>query len=649
MQQKHKSAPAQSEASKQSRALAEASREREWSGASFVRELFMGRFRLDLIESLDLASPERAEFLRFMAQLREFLETKVDPVEIDHSGEYPQEVVDGLRALGAFGLKIPREYGGLGMSHVEYVHVMQLLGSYDANVTALLSAHQAIGVPQPVLLFGTEEQKRRYLPRCAKGAISAFALTEPAVGSDPARIRSRAKLSEDGTHYILDGDKLWCTNGTLAELLVVMARDPDSGRINAFVVETDWPGVKVEHRCHFMGLRALANGTISFRGVRVPLDNRIGPAGDGLRVALATLNTGRLTLPAATAGLAKLCTEVVRKWSNARVQWGQAIGKHEAVAQLNAKIVSSALAMESVARVVGELADREDFDMRIEAAAAKEWNTVRAWELIDDTLQVRGGRGYETERSLAARGEPAIGVERALRDARINLIFEGSSEVMHLFIAREAVDEHLEIAGPLVDSEAGTRERLAALPRILGFYGWWYPTRWFGWGRWPRYRRYGRLATHLRFVDRCARRLARSVFHAMAIYRAGLEHKQALLFRAVDVAIELFVITVTVRRAQLIGSRNAELGPRAVELADVFARGARRRIEAGLRAMWRNDDEVRYQVGRALLDGHYRWLEGGIIGLPYGASELAPPSVDEVLEAERPSAPEAPAGALRTA
>ncbi|KIG13858.1 Butyryl-CoA dehydrogenase [Enhygromyxa salina] len=621
---------------RQARAVAEESRERQWTGASFIQDLFMGRFRLDLVESLEFQPPARPEFAQFMQALRGFLLTNVDPVEIDASGEYPPHVIEGLRELGAFGLKIPKDYGGLGMSHIEYVHVMELLGSHDANVTALLSAHQAIGVPQPIMLFGSPEQKRRFLPRCARGAISAFALTEPAVGSDPARIQTRAALSEDQSHYVLDGDKLWCTNGTLAELLVVMARDPASGRINAFVVETAWPGVSIEHRCRFMGLRALANAYITFRQVRVPKDNLIGPVGEGLRVALTTLNTGRLTLPAATAGAAKKCAEIVRKWSSARVQWGQPIGKHEAIAHLNAKIVSSALAMESVAYAVGELADREQFDIRLEAAAAKEWNTVRAWHLLDDTLQVRGGRGYETELSLAARGEPAIGVERALRDARINTIFEGSSEIMHLFMAREAVDEHLEIAGALVDPQASGAQRVAALPGALGFYAWWYPSRWIGWGRWPRYRGYGRLAGHLRFVDRCCRRLARAVFHGMAVYRAKLERKQAFLFRAVDVAMELFVITVTIRRAHLLHARDpgSSSTTGALELADLFASGARERIRQHLRALWHNDDNAGYDVGRQLLAGRYAWLERGIIGIAEQADELVPKSIDELLAAE---------------
>ncbi|MEZ6186319.1 MAG: acyl-CoA dehydrogenase family protein [Planctomycetota bacterium] len=266
-----------------SRDLAEASREKVWNGDSFIKELFLGRFRPDIMDPFPVEEPTRPEFLEWFEKLKTFLLEKVDPIEIDRTGEYPEDVVQGLRELGAFGIKIPKEYGGLGLTHPEYVRVMQFLGAYDANVTALLSAHQAIGVPQPVKLFGDEALKKEYLPRCAKGAISAFALTEPAVGSDPARLETKAELSEDGEHWILNGTKLWCTNGTLAELLVVMARNPKTERINAYVVETAWEGVKIEHRCRFMGLKALGNAVVSFTNVKVPKGNLIGEDGAGSR------------------------------------------------------------------------------------------------------------------------------------------------------------------------------------------------------------------------------------------------------------------------------------------------------------------------------------------------------------------------------
>ena len=607
-----------------SRKVAEQSRESSWRGSSFLREAFLGRLRLEL---LPVASPsERPEFREFYRKLRDFLEHEVRPDEIDQQGEYPLHVVTGLRELGAFGLKIPREYGGLGFNHGEYVEAMQLLGSYCGNLTALLSAHQSIGVPHPVELFGSEQLKRTYLPRCAAGAISAFALTEPAVGSDPARLATLARKTDDGEYYVLDGKKLWCTNGTLAEVIVVLARDPDTQRINCFVVETDWPGVRVEQRCHFMGLRALANGVLTFESVRIPKHNLIGEEGDGLRIALATLNTGRLTLPAATAGAAKIALEVCRKWALARVQWGVPIGKHEAVAHGLAELASTAYAMESLARTVGALADMPERDIRIEAAAAKEWNTRRGWELTDRALQIRGGRGYETEASLAARGEPPIGIERMLRDCRINLIFEGSSEIMHLFIAREAVDKHLEVAGALIDPELSLWDKLRALPKVIAFYALWYPAQWLPRPLlWRSLGRFEQLAAHARFAARASRRLARAIFHGMLRFGPKLERKQGFLFRAVDVGLELFALSATLLRAD----RERATNPSAVELADDFARGACRRIDDKLRDLWSNDDRLHVRLANELLEGRFLWLEQGTMGVPFEVAELVPETMEQ--------------------
>ncbi len=623
-----------------SREVAEAARETEWKGAGFLRDLFLGALRLDLVHPYPLDEPDRPEFRRFYGELERFLREEVDPGRIDETGEYPPEVLDGLRRLGAFGMKVPVEYGGLGLSQVEYAKVMQLLGSYDSNVGALLSAHQSIGVPQPLKLFGSEELKRRYLPRVARGAITAFALTETVVGSDPARLATTAERTPDGRHYALNGSKLWCTNGTIAELLVVMARDPQTSAISAFVVETAWPGVEVTHRCRFMGLRALANAAIRFTDVRVPAENLIGEEGRGLKIALTTLNTGRLSLPAAVVGGGKSLLELSRKWAAARVQWGQEIGKHEAIAHKLADMASTVYAMEAVSDLAQSLADKKGYDIRLEAAAAKEWNTVEAWRLVDETMQIRGGRGYETESSLAARGEAPAGVERAMRDARINLIFEGSSEIMHLFMAREAVDEHLRVAGVLIDPKASLRRKLAALPRIGAFYARWYPGLWLR-GLWaPRYRAFGALAGHLRFVERSTRKLAREIFHAMVVFRAGAERKQAFLFRLVDIANELFAMSASVSRAEALRKAGLPEASNAAQLADGFCLGARRKVRGLFHALWRNEDAAAYRLGRAVLAGEHAWLEKGGIGLGVTVEELrpkVPPRGEPTPPEERPA------------
>lgn len=615
------------------RKAAEASRQKTWQGESFLRELFLGHLRPELLLADDdpYERPERPEFRRFYDALKQYLERSVDPSEIDQLGDYPKEILQGLAELGAFGMKIKPKYGGLGLTHREYVAVMQMVGSHDGNLTALLSAHQSIGVPHPVELFGSEELKQRYLPRCAKGAISAFALTEEAVGSDPSKLATVARPSADGTHFIIDGQKLWCTNGTLAELLVVLARNPETHKISCFVVETSWAGVKVEHRCHFMGLRALANGVISFTGVRVPRENVVGEEGAGLRIALATLNTGRLTLPAATTGAAKAALEVCRKWAKVRVQWGQSIGKHEAIAHELSDMATTTYAMEAVAEVVGTLADRTDRDIRLEAAAAKEWNTVRGWELTDKALQIRGGRGYETETSLAARGEAGIGIERMMRDCRVNRIFEGSSEVMHLFIAREAVDRHLELAGKLIEPDVSLWEKVKLLPRVFWFYATWYPALWLGFV-WAKHGEFGPLASHVRFLDRASRRLARTIFHGMLRFGPALEKKQVFLFRAVDVALELFAFASAVMRAH----KKPSLGDEERKLMALLAANTEQRVDALLHAMWHNQDGAKYAVAQKLMAGEFAWLEERGLTLAYDEQALTPKTMEQVLAARRP-------------
>jgi len=613
--------------------VAEASRQAEWTQPSFMRELFLGNFRLDLVHPYPLPGPERPEFTAFYDGLKRFLREDVDSAEIDATGEYPPRVIEGLRRMGAFGMKIPKDYGGLGFTNAEYQKVMQLLGSVDGNIVALLSAHQSIGVPQPLKLFGSDTLKKKYLPRCAKGEISAFALTEPHVGSDPARLSTTAEKTPEGDAYLVNGTKLWCTNGTIAKLLVVMAVDAKTRKISAFVVETAWKGVTVEHRSRFMGLRALANGVISFKDVRVPAENLIGQEGKGLKIALTTLNDGRLSIPNGSVGTAKLCLEICRKWANERVQWGKPIGRHEAIAHKISSMAAHAFAMESIAALATEMADRGHYDIRLEAAAAKEWNTDRCWDIVDDTMQIRGGRGYETEKSLAARGEEPIGVERMMRDYRINKIFEGSSEIMHLFMAREMVDKHLQVAGAMVDPEKPASAKLAALPRMAAFYAAWYPTRWLGWGRWPRYADFGPLATHLRFVERNARKLARASFHGMMRYQARLQNKQAFLFRLVDVSNELFAMAAAVARARALREQRREEAAQAGRLADLFCRIARRRVRQLFGELWDNDDVRRYRAAIDVLEGRHEWLERGILGL---AASLAAPPGAATAEAEPP-------------
>jgi len=596
---------------KQARQVAEAARETQWRKPSFGKELFLGRLRLDLVQPWPEPDPATAEQAEgFLDKLRAFLVANVDNAAIERDGRIPDEVIRGLGELGAFGMKIDQKYGGLGLSNLHYCRALQLVGSANPSLSALLSAHQSIGVPQPLKLFGTPEQKQAYLPRLAAGEVSAFLLTEPDVGSDPARMSSTARPVNGG--YRLDGVKLWATNGTLATLLVVMAQVPKSdghrGGITAFVVEADSPGVTIERRNEFLGLRGLENSVTRFHDVFVPADNVIGAEGKGLRIALTTLNTGRLSLPAMCVGAGKYCLSVARQWAADRVQWGLPVARHEAVAKKIAFIAATTYAMEAMLDLSCMLADDDRNDIRIEAALVKLFGSEMAWVMADELVQVRGGRGYETAASLAARGEKAIGVEQLLRDLRINRIFEGSTEIMHLLIAREAVDAHLSVAGDIIDPEASLGRKAKAGARAGGFYARWLPTLAVGRGQVPGgFGGYGPLAVHLRFVERSSRKLARETFYAMARWQGRLERKQGFLGRIVDIGAELFAMSAACMRA------HAQADPAGRELADLFCKQSRLRVEALFAALWDNTDALDVQATRRVLDGRYLALEEGVL------------------------------------
>jgi alkylation response protein AidB-like acyl-CoA dehydrogenase len=582
---------------REARQVAEAAREGEWRLPSFGKDLFLGQLRLDLIH------PQR--------RLRAFLVESVDPHQIERDAKITDAVIDGLKELGALGMKVPEQYGGLGLSQVYYNRALTLAGSWHSSLSTLLSAHQSIGVAEPLLLFGTEEQKQKWLPLVARTHISAFLLTEPDVGSDPARLGATA--TPDGDGYRLNGTKLWATNGAIADIVVVMAQVPDGG-ITAFVLPYDSEGVTVTHRNRFMGLRGIENSVTTFDNVYVPGENVIGRVGQGLKVALTTLNTGRLALPAICVGVSKWAVKVAREWSNERVQWGQPIGKHDAVAQKIGFIAATAFGLEAMLDVASRMADDKRNDIRIEAAIAKLYASEMGWQVVDELMQVRGGRGYETAESLRARGERPVPVEQAMRDMRINRIFEGSSEIMHLLIAREAVDQHLQVAGELLEGEGDLKAKAQSAVQAGAFYARWLPKLAVGEGLKPgSFEELGELATHMRFAERASRRLARSTFYAMGRWRAKLEKRQAVLGRIVDIGAELFAIASAVVYADTIRREQPQRAHEATELADLFCRQAKRRVEALFGALFTNGDTETYALAQGVLGGRFTWLEDGVL------------------------------------
>jgi alkylation response protein AidB-like acyl-CoA dehydrogenase len=629
----------------EAREVVEAAREADWKLPSFGKQLFLGDFQLDLIHPQPRLDPEAVEKGdRFLTELRNLLESEVDPLEIEREAKIPDRVIDGLKRIGALGMKVSPEYGGLGLSQLYYSRALAIAGVYHSSLCTLLSAHQSIGVAEPLRMFGSEEQKRQWLPLVAKDHISAFLLTEPDVGSDPARMASVARPVEempiakgyddivahpvDGG-YEITGRKLWATNGTIADIVVIMAKVPKSdghrGGITAFVVPYSTKGISVEHRNQFMGLRGIENSVTRLDKVFVPAENRIAREGDGLKIALSTLNTGRLSLMAMAAGASKWATKIAREWATERVQWGRSIGKHDAVAQKLAFIAGSAFGLEAMLDVSARLADNKRNDIRIEAALCKVYGSELAWRVIDELVQVRGGRGYETAASLKARGEKPIPVEQCLRDMRVNRIFEGSSEIMHLLIAREAVDTHLQAAGGLLMGNGDPKAKVDAAVKAGVFYGKWLPQLTVGKGQNPRsYHEFGELGHYLRYVERASRKLARETFYGMARWQAKLENKQTFLGRIVDIGAELFAISATIVYADTIGREQPERKAEATELADLFCSMAKRRAETLFAELWANDDDERYAAAQQILSGRYSWLEDGIPD-PSGEGPMVPP------------------------
>ncbi|MFD0892317.1 acyl-CoA dehydrogenase family protein [Luteolibacter ambystomatis] len=584
--------------------LAESSRDtRELSG--FAASIFDGKADFSLACPFPMQPQEdRTQGDAFLDLLRDFLKHHTDPDAIDRDGEIPQEVFDGLARLGAFGIKIPTEYGGLGLSQTNYSRAAMVLGGHCGNLTALLSAHQSIGIPQPLLMFGSEEQKRKYLPRCAHGGVSAFALTEHDVGSDPARMKTEAR--REGDHYILNGEKLWCTNGLKAGHMIVMAKTPTPekpGAITAFIVETDMPGVEIVTRCRFMGLKALYNGIIRFTNVRIPAENIVLGEGKGLKVALSTLNTGRLTLPAACAGMMYRLLDISRRWCSTREQWGQVIGKHAAIAAKLADIAADAFATEALVRYASALVDADhSADIRLEAALAKLWGTEAGWRAADQTLQLRGGRGFETADSLRNRGEAPEPVERFLRDSRINTIFEGSTEIMHLFIAREMLDPHLRRGADAIDSRKPMGERLSVAAKAGVFYAGWYAERLLPLHSALPHDLDPKLRYHLRKTASLSRSLSRAIFHAMILNGPKLEKKQMLLARLVDAGAELLAMSCACGYAHAVKDDSTHpLTGKVIATADYICTRGALRVNALLHAHAEEADSRGYSLAKSLL------------------------------------------------
>ncbi|MCC6283782.1 MAG: acyl-CoA dehydrogenase family protein [Phycisphaerales bacterium] len=401
-----------------------------------IKNIFWGQFREELYFPYPDIAHERpdetAECDRLLAALEDYLRTEHPSVLIDQEQEIPQWVIERLGALGVLGLTIPKEYGGLGMGITSYNRVLELLGKYCGSTAVVVSAHQSIGC-KAVMLYGSDEQKKRWLPHLAKDWLSAFCLSEPNVGCDAGGQETWCEKSADGEHFIINGEKKWATSGALAKVFTVMAKqkvvNPKSGkteeRVTALVCTPDMPGVDIYQKNRSKcGIRGTWQARIAFKDVKVPRANLLGEEGRGLGIALTCLNYGRCTLSAGMLGGARCAMDQAVKWSQSRFQFGRPLADFELVRSRIANMAALVYASDAVLYMTTGMLDRKDEDIMLETAACKVFCSEMGWRAVNDALQIMGGEGYMTENE----------VERIFRDSRINLIVEGANEVMQSFI-----------------------------------------------------------------------------------------------------------------------------------------------------------------------------------------------------------------------
>jgi alkylation response protein AidB-like acyl-CoA dehydrogenase len=604
-------------------AVAEASRDRiPYSG--FLSGLFEGIVRRDLFQSQSI-QPASEAAQDFLDHLRLLLIEKVDPEIIDREGELGDDVLTALKDIGAFGLKIPTIYGGLGLSQSDYHRVATLLGSHDAATTVLISAHNSIGVAEPVKLIGNREQRQRLLSRLAQGDISGFALTEKGAGCDIWDLKTYAiPVHEHGTlvGYRVTGEKLYTTNAPrrndefLASLLVVIAqvvdkpeevsRPKSERRFGAFVVDTKTAGCHCT-RLHYVGVRGIYNGAVRFDDVFVPVADRLGGEGEGLRRALESLTVGRLTLPAACLGSLKQCLWLARSRARQRIQYDRPIGEHTDVGAKIVRMASRVLALEALVTITGVWADRK-VDVRLESAAAKVLATEWLLDSVLDLFRIYGGRGFETSESLRLHGDLPAPIERLVRDALINVIWEGTNGILTLWIGREGLSEYVSHGNAFLELQI--REMMQAIPFFAGI-----ASRSLNpLPPWSGAVSAGPESMWERFVTKQSRKLAQKSLWIAARHRRGLIRKQLLTTGLVKAGMHLFAVEALLWYASQPAVRNRQL---ADELVQHFCSQVREAFHpAPLLSLqqpsWEDDSQV-FHLAQDILAGKGEWLEDGIL------------------------------------
>ena len=604
------------------------------TGLSFMAGVFVGRPDFALLLPPTEPPDERAAGEAFCRKVEAFLRSRVDPEEIERTAKIPEAVLKGLFELGAFGMKIPKEYGGLGFSYTNYGRVLTLIASWSNILSLTVAVPQSIGIAMPILLFGNEAQKRTYLPRVAREAISAFALTEPITGSDAANIQTEAVLDRSGSHFLATGEKLWCTNGPIARYLTLIARVPARKVLQdgkpvwvparagercedkvhtAFILPMETPGVTVLQRCQFEGCRGIENAHMRLKDVRIPAENVIGEIGKGLKYALTILNVGRaISIPAICLGMAKQAWQPTLDRATSRITFGKPLGERQTQRMRIGRMAVDLFAMEALASLVWRMADQKQYDIRIEAAIAKIFCSEKAIRFLKDAQIIFGGMGYETAESRQVRGEPGFPIEQLVRDAEMYRIGEGATDVLRPFVAREALSPHLERARTYLEAGlTGAAKRREWLKLLRGYVPWYLGL----WRRTPlpdrEELRHRKVSEKLSCAERASRRLARTILYAMARYRAALRDDQGRQNRIEEIGEDILTIAATALHA---GALHRTQGDGHVwDLADEFFREAVTRIDANVAGLIRNDDQQSATVGQRALRSQYPALSGGII------------------------------------
>lgn len=614
---------------------------------SFMAGLFVGKPDFSLLLTPEEPPEQKAAWERYRPRLETFLRTHVDPDEIERTAKIPDSVLKGLFALGAFGMKIPKEYGGLGFSYTNYGRALMLIASWSNILALTVAVPQSIGIAMPLLLFGTEEQKRKYLPIVASEAISAFALTESLTGSDAANVQTDAVLDSSGTVFVVNGEKLWCTNGSIARYVTLIARVPakrtqQDGQIlwipvpegkggedqvhTAFILDMETPGVWVRQRCQFEGCRGIENAYMTFTNVRIPAANVIGEVGRGLKYALTILNVGRaVSIPAICLGMAKQAWQPTLDHANTRMTFQKPLSDRQTQRMRLGRMAVNLFMMEALASSVWRMADQHSYDVRIEAAIAKIFCSEKTIQFLKDAQIIFGGMGYETADSKRVRGEPAFGIEQLVRDAEMYRIGEGATDILRPFVAREGVSPHLDRVQRYMNEEVNRGERLVELLKLARIYVPWYMSLWWGKALPDRTEfHHQKVRQLLSYVEQSSRRLACAIFWAMVRHGEQLRDDQGRQNRIETVGEDLLAITTSALWASSQERANAD--EQVWELVEHFAADAKVRIDRAISELrGYNGDDIPTTIGRHTVEGNYAGLSHGII--PRGLRDYLPAAV----------------------